>query len=147
MLTIVFYATNGAAAKARARAIAADTKGHYARCYDVASWENTEDKCDFVEIMPDVPGWQRDRILKVFGPVVPATEVPVAEADEQTSAVEIEQPYLKPMGNFPEKEQKTAKHRGGGRWFVMAGEEIISGPHDKEEAMRLSKTDEAEAST
>lgn len=136
MLTIVFYATDGQSAKYRARAIVAESKGNYARCYDVASWDNTPDKCDAVEIMPDVPSWQKDRIMAVFGQV--------DEVQEQPAPIE-DTPARQPMGLMPEKQQQNsaetelkAVHKGGGRWFVMNGEERVSGPHDKAEAMRLA---------
>jgi hypothetical protein len=136
MLTIVFYASNGAAAKHRAREISAQSKGDYARCYDVSSWDNTPDKCDAVEIMPDVPSWQRDRITKVYG------EVQEVIMDQEIRAEEL---VRQPMGLMPPKQeeavvvQREAKHRGGGRWFVMSGDDIISGPHDKAEAIRLAE--------
>lgn len=137
MLTIVFYSNNGAAAKQRAREIAAASKGDYARCYDVGAWDNTLDKCDVVEVMPDVPGWQRDRITKVYGQI---DEVKESETPDDDSLAR------KPMGLMPAKPElenpvkaeKKAVHRGGGRWFVMSGEEIISGPHDKAEASKLA---------
>ncbi len=132
MLTIVFYSTNGSAAKLRAREIAA-AKTHYARCYDVASWDGTPDRCDAVEIMPDVPGWQRKRITSVYGEVEEYIPGEVAE-------VEVEIPSaIKQMGLMPPKENnKKAVHRGGGRWFVMEGDDIVSGPHDKAEAAKLA---------
>lgn len=133
MLTIVFYFSNGAAAKLRSREIAA-LKGNYARVYDAGVWDGAADKCDFVEIMSDVPNWQRKRITEVYG-----DEVKEVELQEVNSEV-LER---KPMGLMPELQnpaalKKEAKHRGGGRWFVMEGENIISGPHDKAEAVRLA---------
>lgn len=131
MLTIVFYATDGAAAKLRTREIAA-TK-NYARCYDVAMWDGTEDRCDNVEIMPDVPPWQRERIMKVYG--------------EPVEQEEIQEPGQSPEADLPPEGssdpepvvEKKAVHRGGGRWFVMAGDDIVSGPHDKAEAAKLAE--------
>ena len=132
MLTIVFYATNGSAAKQRARAISAEKTNH-ARCYDVAVWDGTPDKCDSVEIMPDVPGWQRARITQVYGEV----EEYISDGDQNQPEEEVV--FRKPMGLMPPKESdKKAVHRGGGRWFVMSGDDIISGPHDKIEATRLA---------
>jgi hypothetical protein len=66
MLTIVFYATDGAAAKLRAREIFAN-KPNLSRLYEVSAWDGRLDQCDAVEIMPDVPGWQRKRIVEVYG--------------------------------------------------------------------------------
>lgn len=137
MLTIVFYSTEGAAAKVRGRQIVAQGKGNYARVYDVGTWDGTYDKCDAVEIMPDVQGWQRDRITEVYG------EVEEAIAPDQAEIERLEQLARKPLGLMPAKEtvpvEKKAVHRGGGRWFVMAGDnKIISGPHEKAEAARLA---------
>lgn len=129
MLAIVFYTTNGAAAKVRSREICAQVKGNYARCYDAAVWDGSNDKCDEVEIMPDVTGWHRKRIVKVYGDKVVDHEV---EMQKQEVVNEIVQQEDIIEGT------KTAVHRGGGRWFVMDGEQIISGPHDKSEANRLA---------
>lgn len=133
MLTIVFYSTNGAAAKIRAREICAQGKLNYARVYDVAVWDGTFDKCDSVEIMDDVPDWHKKRIEAVYGEVEEV--IPSKEVEERVSSA-----ALRPLGNFPPKENtKRAVHRGGGRWFVMDGEQVISGPHDKAEAQRIAE--------
>lgn len=137
MLTIVFYTNNGAAAKLRSREIAA-VKGNYARVYDAAVWDGSPDKCDAVEIMSDVPGWQRKRIVQVFGEPI---EIEHCEVEHELVRTN--------MGLMPPKEpaseepkagslEKKAVHKGGGRWFVMTGEERLSGPHDKAEALRIA---------
>ncbi len=83
MLTIVFYASDGTAAKARAKAIAAD-KPNTARVYDAMVWNGDADACDAVEIMPCVPGWKREAIEAAFsGKIeqrIPADAPEVAEA-------------------------------------------------------------------
>lgn len=68
----------------------------------------------------------------------------VDEVQEQPAPIE-DTPARQPMGLMPEKQQQNAAetelkavHKGGGRWFVMNGEERVSGPHDKAEAMRLA---------
>jgi hypothetical protein len=135
MLTIVFYSVNGQAAKLRAREICAQSKGNYARVYDVAAWDGTPDKCDDVEIMPDVPGWQRKRITAAFG------EVQETIVDEE-EIIEQENPDVVTS----KENNKKPVHRGGGRWFVMDGKTVLSGPHDKAEAARLAvATDEVSA--
>lgn len=142
MLTIVFYASNGPAAKHHSREIAAE-KGHYARTYDVAVWDRTADKCDAVEIMPDVLPWQRDRIKQVFGEKVvelsyEEEEVPQPEPIRQQMGLMPAKEY-EPQIEEPTSNEKKAVHKGGGRWFVMVGDERISGPHDKAEALRLAE--------
>lgn len=130
MLTIVFYFEQGKAAKVRAREICAQSKGDYARVYDVGVWDGTPDKCDNVEIMSDVPKWHRKRIMEVYGE---PQEVETKPVDDDL--------VRQPMGLLPQKEERSSKramHRGAGRWFVMSGEEIVSGPHDKSEATRLA---------
>jgi hypothetical protein len=129
MLTIVFYLTNGEAAKLRGREIVAQGKGNYARVYDVSSWEGNPDKCDSVEIMEDVPPWQRKRITDVYGE--PQEQLIDEQHPEPSETITVD-PNAK-------KNTKTAKHRGGGRWFVMDGEAVISGPHEKAEAQRLAE--------
>lgn len=141
MLTIVFYNNNGYAAKQRAREIAAKNKGDFARCYDVGAWDNTSDKCDVAEMMPDILSWQRDRIINVFGEK--AVDFEFSEEFQE----EEQQPARKELGLMPAKEVDPAAepsglkavHKGGGRWFVMNGDERISGPHDKAEAIRLAE--------
>lgn len=160
MLTIVFYSTDSAAAKLRARQIVAEKPNH-ARVYDVGVWVESYDQCDAVEIMPDVPQWQRERIMAIYGDKV----VDVDQELIEINSLVLDHPLLerKPMGLMPAKgisdtagqvpegwnelaaenqknldESKKAVHKGGGRWFVMAGEKRLSGPHDKAEAHRLA---------
>lgn len=140
MLTIVFYATNGEAAKLRGREIVALGKGNYARVYDVTSWMGSADKCDAVEIMPDVPGWQRKRITDVYGEIEEHIIEGEGEGIETTaSGGEIGPAQTISVDLESKKNNKVAKHRGGGRWFVMEGETVISGPHEKAEAQRLAE--------
>ena len=142
MLTIVFYSTDGKAAKQRAREISATSKSDYARCYDVSVWGGTPDKCDSVEIMKDVPGWQRKRITDVYGEV---EEYIAPEGDSIEVAQEVSS-AIKSMGLMPAKESdKKAVHRGGGRWFVMSGDTVLSGPHDKTEAAKLAAEEDIAA--
>ncbi len=65
MLTIIFYGSDGAAAKLRAREISAD-KANKTRVYDAFSWNGDRDACDVIEIMPCVPEWRRARIEDAF---------------------------------------------------------------------------------
>ncbi len=62
-------------------------------------------------IMPDVPRWHADRIAAAYPDFI---------------AVGVKEPL-------------TAKHRGHGRFFVMRGLQIVSGPHSKLEAQGLLK--------
>jgi hypothetical protein len=76
MLTILFYGIDGAAAKVRARLIAAH-KPDQARIYDAFVWNGQNDACDAVEIFPCVPSWRREEIEKIF-----AGKVRVSSADK-----------------------------------------------------------------
>ncbi len=65
MLTIVFYGTDDAAAKRRAKEIAAH-KPAQVRVYDSMVWNGEQDVCDAVEILPCVSEWRRYLIERVF---------------------------------------------------------------------------------
>jgi hypothetical protein len=76
MTVVVFYAAEGARAKAFAREIEA-SKLSLARVCDVTSWDGKPIKgCDYVQVMPDVKDWQREKIEAVYGPLVPADGTP-----------------------------------------------------------------------
>lgn len=163
MRFIVFYTTNGAAAKVHARTIGA-AKGSSAVVYDAGVWLGDPERCDIAVIMPDVPEWQRDRITNTFGDKVRDNtfEPPVYHENEDESFklptfVQPKTIFPKPRTVAPiveeekEKESQTesanteigkkAVHKGGGRWFVMQGEDRISGPHDKAEAQQLASAE------
>lgn len=157
---IVFYCTDGAAAKQRAREILAER--HHARVYDVGAWDQTNDHCDAVWIMPDVPEWQVKRIISVYGDKIISGEFQPEEKEvaadsgnvvdtasngdnekkeenegseqltttEQTDGSENQVEHVDPV--------KRAVHKGGGRWFVMKGNQKVSGPHNKDEAKQLA---------
>jgi len=135
MLTVVFYNSNsgnGARAKLRSREIAATAKGNHASVIDVGFWDGTPVRCDSVEIIPGTPEWQRKRILEVYGDLV--------VGEQQEEVVEQQEEVVEqPKAADAETLAKKAVHKGGGRWFVMLGEERISGPHDKTEALRLAE--------
>lgn len=135
MLTIVFYANNGPAAKLRSREIAAVAKLDTARVIDVGFWDGEPTRCDRVEMMPDVPKWQRKRIVAAYGEISQDAELqePAQEEQEEPTTIIPEQSH---------GEEKKAVHKGGGRWFVMKGDEKLSGPHDKAEAQRLASSEE-----
>ena len=77
MLTIVFYGSDGKAAKARAKQIAA-TKPNIARVYDAMTWGGSADACDAVEVLPCVPWWKRDVIGAAYsGKVSEGIEITV----------------------------------------------------------------------
>src|SRR4051812_46261062 len=116
-LIIVFYSSDSVAAKQRGREIVAQ-KEHHARIYDASVWDGSPDQCDGVMIMPDVLGWQRNRILDVFGDRVMASEDEVP----QSEVVSEDQGKVDGDGNPAATTTKLAVHRGGGRWFVMNGE-------------------------
>src|ERR1043166_1681222 len=69
---------------------------------------------DMAYVMPDVPNWHRDRIVAAY---------------QETILVAGEEPKPKPY----------VKHRGRGRFYVMRGNSIVSGPHSKQEALSLIK--------
>lgn len=130
MLTIVFYTTDGPAAKARSRELAA-VKNDYTRVINAGFWDSTVYvRCDAVEIMPDVPGWQRKRIMEVYSDKVVEPGTTEREVVEEQQSETTEELVI--------STEKKAVHKGGGRWFVMVGEDKLSGPHDKVEAQRLA---------
>lgn len=148
MLTIVFYATDGAAAKMMARHICAD-KQSLARAYDVAVWDSTPDACDRVVVMPDVQDWQRARIDRVYGDRICDPEQQVEEIIQETGLNlngdgEEQRPAgepdvdQNPKGDVEVANEKKAIHKGGGRWYVMQGDQQLSGPHDKGTAKTLA---------
>lgn len=149
MLTIVFYTSDSQSAKNRSRQLVA-VKGDYASMIDAGFWSGERMKCDVVEIMPDVSGWQRKRIMAVFEEEKIKEmyfEDPPAE-EQQEQALKISGVDINNITGSTSTEviEKKAVHRGGGRWFVMAGDQIISGPHEKAEATRLAELkDEAHA--
>ena len=87
--------------------------------------------------MADVPDWQRDRISSVFGAIEEqiVDQEEVSDVDDQQQ----EEIAVATEGEAEIVSEKRAVHRGGGRWFVMSGEDIISGPHDKAEAARIAQ--------
>jgi|APCry1669192522_1035417.scaffolds.fasta_scaffold02312_2 hypothetical protein len=109
--TILFYSEDGPAAKARAAEMR-DKDKIVRPIHSVVVSELLH--CDAFEFMPDVPADERDRIAALFGVTVstgPSTiEKVMIGADEY-----------------------RAQHRGKGRWYVMRGDEIISGPYAKED--------------
>lgn len=110
-LTLVFYSTDPAAA----RNIAASIRGGEMRASacDASVFTGAEPDAAAI-VMPDVPAWRRKQIEAAYGLpseiTAPAPSVPAV----------------------------TVKHRGFGKWFLMRGDEVVSGPHSKDEAQRLA---------
>jgi hypothetical protein len=111
--TLLFYGSDALAATGRSAEL---RKQGEIVMVTAASAFMGQESCTRVEIMPDVHGWQRDRIIEAFGD-------------------RVSWPLVK---RYPgESSALTFKHRGRGRFFVMRGEEIVSGPHTREEAEAL----------
>jgi hypothetical protein len=137
-LVIIFYASDGMAAKQASQEIVA-TKQNHARVYDVAAWNDSHDQCDHVIIMPDVPEWQRVRIEEIFGDKIVRDEEDHNELKAEEQGEQVDGDGDPPKEKDPEENnpaRKFIKHQGGGRWFVMLDNERLSGPHSKEEAQR-----------
>lgn len=112
---LVMCGEDGEAGKAVA--VRLRKEGHRAVLADAGVFKGRADPCDAVVVMPDVPAWKRDRIEAAYPGKVERTDA----APAQSPAIGL-----------------SIKHRGGGRWFVMRGEVIVSGPHSKDEAQRLA---------
>jgi hypothetical protein len=93
MLTIVFYGSEGAAAKARAREISKG-KPNVARVYDAMTWTDSVDACDAVEILPCVPWWKREKIEALYaGRVVSPKAKPAGLIYKALTAEPFERPF------------------------------------------------------
>lgn len=91
---------------------------------DAATFNQDVEHCNKIVIMPDVGQWSKDRLVASYG------------ADFKTEIVLHGKTVF--GRDAAETETLIAKHRGRGRWFVMRGDEIVSGPHTKDEAQRLA---------
>lgn len=111
MLHVIFYETDGEFAKAHARSLKA--AGHRVKILQVDVWDGETVTGDVVTIRPDVQGWKAASVLSMHEGLCQNVE---------RSKTEL---------------QLAAKHRGRGKFYVMRGDEIVSGPHTKDEAMRL----------
>ena len=78
-------------------------------------------------VMPDVPRWHKDRIAAAYPDFVDVK--PKLEKIEDYVSDRV----------FDGVRPLSVKHRGRGRFFVMRGIEIVSGPHTKQEAQSLLK--------
>ena len=125
-LALIFCGEDTDSAKALSAEIRADYEW---RAIIISGFEfnGKEHKPDRVVIMNDLPSWHSDRIVAAY---------PSAERKQKAGKA-------KPIA-IPEKIDEEAaflpkymKHRGRGRFYVMQGTEIVSGPHTKAEAAGL----------
>jgi hypothetical protein len=109
---ILIFCEDGEAGKALAETLRTETTTAQLRDASGVDLHFRIEDCDNVVIMPDVAGWKRRVLERVYDGFV-----------------------LAPVGS---PGARTIRHKGFGRWFVMDGEREISGPHTKEEAERLA---------
>lgn len=74
-------------------------------------------------VMPDVPKWHRDRIAAAY----------------PDSTIDVNSPPSDLAGKSVPDGVLTVKHRGRGKFYVMRGTEIVSGPHSKQSAIEIIK--------
>ena len=116
-LAIIFCGNDTDAAKAFAASL---RNGENSVTLADAYSFNRNEEDGHAYIMPDVPGWHRDRIAAAY-PI--SSDVPPTKANREP---------------FPAAALMTVKHRGRGKFYIMRGQDIISGPHTKDEAKRLT---------
>lgn len=90
-------------------------------------------RCDQAIVTADVAAWMRDRIETAYGHLAKAEHPQQPQAAGETFQAESSLAF-KDASLFP----FTARHKGFGRWYVMRGEETISGPHTKDVAQGLA---------
>lgn len=128
--TLIYCGPDGDAGRVLAEKYRAD--GERAMLRDAATFNHDKESCERIVIMPDVSTWQRDRLVAAYGAgmkidiVICGNERVATVPGPNTTTVKVQLPPL------------TAKHRGRGKFYVMRGDEIVSGPHTKAEAQRLA---------
>lgn len=132
--TIVYYSTNSALAKEVA---AAERKaGRIGQTRDATTFYTGDfDPADSVIVLPDVARHHANKIRAAYGDRVrdyDPIEV-VVETDPPDGTRHVTENVV--TGKSP---TRIAVHRGNGKWYVMDGENEISGPHHKEEAKSLA---------
>lgn len=129
--TLIYCGHDGDAGKALASKLRTD--GARAMLRDAATFNRDLEPCECVVIMPDVSNFHADRlraayvgkVLALGGIAKPIVTGLIGETPSEQFIV----PKVTPL---------TVKHRGRGRFYVMRGAEIVSGPHTKDEAQRLA---------
>lgn len=99
-LTLLFYGSDGPAAKARA----ADMRGHERKARPIlAEACHARQACDAIAFMDDVSAYDRDRLTALFAPVVNAPPpVPVAVVPPPPG------PPPNPLDSLPANWEKSA---------------------------------------
>jgi len=113
-IALIFFGEDGQAAKQRAAELRNGLTDAFVR--QATAFIGEAEKADRVVIMPDVPRGEAERIAKVYGEKVDGAPAPALICTND-----------KPSGEY------RAQHRGKGRWYVMRGDEIISGPYEKDD--------------
>ena len=112
--TILIYCADDDAKAAKALAASLrDGQSRVLLC-SAGAFRRVEQTCERIVFTDGVPAWRRATIKAAHGldgEVVIRADRPIA---------------------------KQAKHRGFGRWYVMRGVEVVSGPHTREDAERLA---------
>lgn len=115
---VLIFCADGEAGKVLAETLRNDTTTAQLRDAGGVDLHFHIEHCDNVVIMPGVVRWKREILQRVYEGFVLETLSAQAVAN---------------CGPSP----RTLKHKGFGRWFVMNGDQELSGPHTKDEAERL----------
>lgn len=127
--TLIYCGPDGEAGKALAQGIRSPT--HRVMLRDAATFNRDVEACEHIVVMSDVSAFHRDRLIAAYGLCKVMADggyvdqQPLGLVGETASAQYGQNPLI-------------AKHRGRGRYFVMRGDVIVSGPHTKDEAQRLA---------
>lgn len=89
-----------------------------------------------VVVLPSVSKHHRDKIVATYGDLVLDYDEAAVTPQNPVSGGDDDDPNN--PANKAKAGVKTAVHRGGGKWYVMIGDEKVSGPHEKEEAEELA---------
>jgi hypothetical protein len=106
---LIYCGEDGEAGKALAASLR-DGKSHVVMCA-AGAFSGVQYLCERIVFTRDVPQRLRSAIEAAHG-----VKAEVAKASAPVSL----------------------KHRGFGRWFLMRGDEVVSGPHTKEAAAKLA---------
>lgn len=138
---IVFYQADAQSAKDRVyelkrHGLKSDAPGYDVRLYSVDGWNGSQERADYVVIMPDVQGWHRTRIERAFGDriVEGIEERPAAEPSKEPAAQPTGDPVQPPAAEpqpegdggpavtapplAPKKPKASAVMGAGGKWYL-----------------------------
>lgn len=131
---ILIFCADGNAGKAFAETLRNDETTTQLRDAGGVDLHFQIEHCDNVVIMPDVSPWKRRVLEKVYDGFVLETQPAPSDHEQQGTGYDPGAVGYELQG----RARLGVKHKGFGRWFVMAGETEVSGPHTKDEAERLA---------